>query len=233
MNEIINVNFENETVSARELHKSVGSTERFSNWFDRQLQYGFEEGADYLGCKTYNTLAKQELQDFELSIDAAIQICEKIRYRDTSKILNILHQLRNNKCKSYVNKPRFEICFGEMLDEITGYKWDRQILIDNGKYRVDFMLGYELAVEYDEEHHVGQTEVDLYREKYIQEWLRDKYKERVDPTCEYLIPFIRVKKGEELLGIRRIIEQLVANQILESYDSNCIRHNPEILNFIK
>ena len=75
MSEIIKVNFENETVSARDLHKSVGSSERISNWFDRQLQYGFEENIDYLGCKTFNTLAKQELQDFELSIDMAKQIC--------------------------------------------------------------------------------------------------------------------------------------------------------------
>ena len=29
-------------VSARELHKFLEVTERFSNWMERQLQYGFE-----------------------------------------------------------------------------------------------------------------------------------------------------------------------------------------------
>lgn len=75
MNELINVNAETQTVSARNLYEAVGSTERFSTWFERQLQYGFIEGADYTGCKTFNTLAHQELQDYNLSIDMAKEIC--------------------------------------------------------------------------------------------------------------------------------------------------------------
>ena len=75
MNELITVNFDTQTVSARELHKEVGSTERFASWFDRQLQYGFIENVDYTGCKKFNTLANQELQDYDLSVDMAKQIC--------------------------------------------------------------------------------------------------------------------------------------------------------------
>ena len=75
MNELITVNFDTQTVSARELHKTVGSTERFSSWFERQLQYGFIENTDYVGCKKFNTLANQELQDYELSVDMAKHIC--------------------------------------------------------------------------------------------------------------------------------------------------------------
>lgn len=75
MNEIILVNPSTQTVSARQLHKEVGSTERFSSWFDRQLQYGFAEGTDYVGCKMFNTLAKQELQDYDISVDMAKEIC--------------------------------------------------------------------------------------------------------------------------------------------------------------
>lgn len=75
MNELITVNFDTQTVSARELHKTVGSTERFSSWFERQLQFGFVENEDYTGCKKFNTLANQELQDYELSVDMAKHIC--------------------------------------------------------------------------------------------------------------------------------------------------------------
>lgn len=75
MEELIAVNMDNQTVSARELHKEVGSTERFSAWFERQLQFGFIENEDYTGCKTFNTLAHQELQDYNLSVDMAKQIC--------------------------------------------------------------------------------------------------------------------------------------------------------------
>ena len=76
-NELIRINYESEnpTISARELHKGLEITERFSAWFTRQIQYGFEENVDYIGCKEFNTLAKQELQDYQLSIDMAKQIC--------------------------------------------------------------------------------------------------------------------------------------------------------------
>lgn len=75
MNNLITINNETQTVSARSLYEAVGSTERFNAWFERQLQYGFEEGTDYTGCKTFNTLAHQELQDYDLSVDMAKEIC--------------------------------------------------------------------------------------------------------------------------------------------------------------
>ena len=75
MEEVISVNEDNMTVSARDLHEKVGSTERFSAWFERQLQYGFRENIDYVGCKTFNTLAHQELQDYNCSVEMAKEIC--------------------------------------------------------------------------------------------------------------------------------------------------------------
>ena len=83
MNEIIKVNFENETVSARDLYESVNNgKERFSKWFDRQLQYGFVEGEDYSNPfqkvrvqKEGNRNVEREVEDYDLSIDMAKQIC--------------------------------------------------------------------------------------------------------------------------------------------------------------
>lgn len=75
MANIIKVNNDTQMVSARDLHREVGSTERFSSWFERQLQYGFVENEDFVGCKKFNTLANQELQDYELSVDMAKHIC--------------------------------------------------------------------------------------------------------------------------------------------------------------
>lgn len=63
-----------QAVSARDLHKFLGVTERFSSWMERQFQYGFEENVDYLGCKVFNTLAKQEVQEYYLSLDCAKEI---------------------------------------------------------------------------------------------------------------------------------------------------------------
>lgn len=63
-----------QTVSARELHTFLQSSERFSAWFERQLAYGFVENIDYLGCEVFNTLAKQTLQDYCISINMAKEI---------------------------------------------------------------------------------------------------------------------------------------------------------------
>lgn len=62
-------------MSARELHAGLEISERFQSWFNRQLQYGFQENTDYVGRKEFNTLAKQELQDYFISVDMAKQIC--------------------------------------------------------------------------------------------------------------------------------------------------------------
>ena len=58
-------------VSARELHEFLEVTERFSSWFERYCKYGFEENIDYTGCKVFNTLARQELQDYAMTIEMA------------------------------------------------------------------------------------------------------------------------------------------------------------------
>lgn len=83
MNEIIKVNVENETVSARDLYESVNNgKERFSKWFERQLQYGFIQGEDYSNPfqkvrvhKEGNRSVEREVEDYDLSIDMAKQIC--------------------------------------------------------------------------------------------------------------------------------------------------------------
>ena len=62
------------TVSGRELYKFLEVTERYSNWFNRMLQYGFVENVDYLGCKVFNTQARQELQEHILKISMAKEI---------------------------------------------------------------------------------------------------------------------------------------------------------------
>lgn len=76
MNELLKVNYDNEriTLSARELHSFLELTERFSSWFERMKQYGFVENQDYLGRKVFNTLARQELQDYEITLDMAKEI---------------------------------------------------------------------------------------------------------------------------------------------------------------
>lgn len=62
------------TVSARDLHRFLEASERFQSWFDRNVQYGFEENIDYIGRKEFNTLARQELQDYQITIEMGKEI---------------------------------------------------------------------------------------------------------------------------------------------------------------
>lgn len=41
-----------QVVSARELHQFLEVTERFSTWFERQLQFGSSINVDYTGVKS-------------------------------------------------------------------------------------------------------------------------------------------------------------------------------------
>ena len=70
----INDNNGKKAVSARDLYNFLGCTERFQSWFERQLQYGFTENVDYVGCKVFNALANQELQDYAMTISMAKEV---------------------------------------------------------------------------------------------------------------------------------------------------------------
>ena len=69
-----------EVVSARELFAYLGVNERFSKWFDRMKEYGFEEHNDYLVYQIVRQVPHQggfrtlDLIDYSLSMDCAKEI---------------------------------------------------------------------------------------------------------------------------------------------------------------
>ena len=63
-----------QAISGRLLHSFLGATERYSQWFERQLQFGFVENVDYFGCEEFNTLANQTLMDHIITMDMAKSI---------------------------------------------------------------------------------------------------------------------------------------------------------------
>lgn len=55
-------------VSARDLHEFLEVTERFSQWFIRMCDYGFEDGIDFTSVKKFtvvNNGAKRKLDNFD------------------------------------------------------------------------------------------------------------------------------------------------------------------------
>lgn len=79
MNEIIKVNYDTQTVSARDLYTALEIRERFSAWADRLLNYfGSEEMTSVLTpteVQNNGGVQIRELQDYIVSVDTAKHIC--------------------------------------------------------------------------------------------------------------------------------------------------------------
>lgn len=79
MNELFNVttNGDKLTLSARDLYKELNVTDRFTRWFERMEEYGFEENVDFTSVKSstlVNNGAMRELQDYQITLDMAKEI---------------------------------------------------------------------------------------------------------------------------------------------------------------
>ena len=79
--ELVKVNFDTQTVSARELHEQLHIGTAFKDWFPRMAEYGFVEGADFNMLKIERVQmegsreVRREVTDYNISVDMAKQIC--------------------------------------------------------------------------------------------------------------------------------------------------------------
>lgn len=76
MDELVKVNFDTQTVSARELHEQLHIGTKFTTWFERMKEYGFTEGNEFfpkLG-ETSESGGRPSV-DYDISVDMAKQIC--------------------------------------------------------------------------------------------------------------------------------------------------------------
>lgn len=139
MNEIIKIS-ENEkgtqVVSARDLYRFLEATERFSTWFERQLQYGFIENQDYVGCKQFNTLANQELIDYALTIDCAKEI-SMIQRSDRGKEARQYFIACEKKLKQIVPRTHLEVLQSEMALLLENQRKDALLIEAKNKIEED------------------------------------------------------------------------------------------------
>ncbi len=75
MDELVKVNFDTQTVSARELHEQLHIGTRFNDWFPRMTEYGFVDGTDFYSKMSKTDNGGRPSTDYEISVDMAKQIC--------------------------------------------------------------------------------------------------------------------------------------------------------------
>ena len=76
MEEIIKVDQETMTVSARDLHEKLEIGTKFTTWFERMCEYGFEEGKEFFPkMGETSEMGGRPQTDYEITVDMAKQIC--------------------------------------------------------------------------------------------------------------------------------------------------------------
>lgn len=211
MNELLKVNYDNDriTLSARELHKFLGVTERFGNWFERMNQYGFQESIDYLGRKVFNTLAHQELQDYEITLDMAKEIAMIQRSDKGKEVRQYFLELerRWNSPEAVMNRA-----LEYSRKQVKALMEEKQGLIEENKELKPKALFADAVSASNESILIGQLAKLIRQNGYeigqnrLFEWMREN---------EYLI-----KKGERYnqptqksmdLGLFEVKERTITN----------------------
>lgn len=100
MKELINIQVKNnqQLVSARDLHRNLGLTTRFSKWIGQNFD-GFEEGQDFTSVTTVTVVAngaRKPIQDYLLTIDMAKELCMMSKTEKGKEVRKYFIQVEKN-----------------------------------------------------------------------------------------------------------------------------------------
>ena len=138
MNEVINVNIDTQTVSARELHEKLNIGTRFNDWFPRMAEYGFIEGTDFYSKMSKTENGGRPSVDYEITVDMAKQICMIQRTPEGKAVRLYLINLE----KSW-NTPELVLARGlkvaqAMIDQKDALIREQKVIIEEQKPKALF-----------------------------------------------------------------------------------------------
>lgn len=217
--EIIVVDYDTQTVSARELHKQLEVTDRFSRWFERMLAYGFVENQDFTGVKSstlVNNGAEIDLQDYQLSVDMAKHICMVQRTDKAKEVRQYLIDLE----KAW-NTPEQVMARALKLADRTIEGLKTQLL--EAKPKVDFfnaVADSKTAISMNEVAKVlaipgyGRNNLfEFLREQKILDRFNVPYQRYVDCGWFRVIEQKYIKNGEPIVTTKTLVYQKGVNAI--------------------
>jgi phage anti-repressor protein len=110
-NELIKVNFDKQTVSARALYEFLVPTERFNFWCKRMFSYGLIENVDFTTVNfltVVNNSGTKEIGDYLLTIDAAKHIAMVQRSEKGKQARNYFINIEKLYLKGIFSKQTVE-----------------------------------------------------------------------------------------------------------------------------
>jgi anti-repressor protein len=218
MNEIIKVDFEKETVSARELYGTLGIEKRFSAWFETNSQ-GFVEGEDFTSVPTstvVNNGAEGVLDDYQLTMDMAKHICLMSRSEKGKECRQYLIDLE----KAWNTPEQIMARALKVADHtITGLKAQIETLKPKADF-FDAVADSKTAISMSEVAKV--LNVKGYGRNNLFEFLRSKgildnrnvpYQRYVDNGYFRVIEQKYTKNGEQVITTKTLVYQKGVNAI--------------------
>jgi phage anti-repressor protein len=185
-NELIKIDFDKQTVSARALHDFLESTDRFSKWWTRMVSYGLEENVDYTAAAFFtitNNGKKEEIGDYLLTIEAAKNIAMVQRNEKGKQARNYFINIEKLYLKSvFSNKPvETPISLLENLDRIVA-QFDNLrssiVLLEKGNAQQhQLQKNYDSLIEKTialEKKVVEQATVSNLKDEYIERTISKK-----------------------------------------------------------
>jgi phage anti-repressor protein len=173
-NELIKIDFDKQTVSARALYEFFELAERFSAWWQRMISYGLTENIDFTGVKFFTSVnngAKQDIGDYLLTIDAAKHIA-MVQRNDKGKtartyfinIEKLYHQqiVSKNQKSEKKETPLLEN-LKTIVTQLEKEQEDYQALQQN--YQLLIEKQEVLEKEYNQKNTLYKHSVDLFTQK--------------------------------------------------------------------
>lgn len=203
MNELIKVNEETMTVSARELHDMLKINSNFTTWFIRMTEYGFTEGIDFFP-KMEESTGGRPATDYDISIEMAKEICMIQRTPEGKKVRVYLINLE----KAW-NTPELVMARGLKAAQAMIEQKDEQIKLltaDNERMKpkeifADAVTASDSAILVRDLAKLIKQNGKEIGEKRLYKWMREKgyiIKHSTQPT----------QKAMEL-GLFEVIERTV------------------------
>lgn len=162
MNELIKVDLDNRTVSARELHNALGISSRFSRWFETNKEF-FVEGEDFNKCTlstVVNNGATRELEDYTISVLMAKHLAMMSRTEKGMMVRNYLIELE----KAW-NTPEQVMARALKLAEQTIA--DLKVTIE---HKEDVIIGLVDDVSLADKRQILNRVVRFGKENYSERW---------------------------------------------------------------